>query len=105
MTYEDFEKKWAIAPWCASGIGDGWVPIVDDLFTRLVETGFDIKTCAQIKEKFGGLRVYFDARSDEQNTLTEAAEARAYKTCEQCGEAGSLRREGWWKTLCDGCRK
>lgn len=64
----------------------------------------------QIKEKFGGLRLYWAAK----NTLgiepekmialrncTNALEARSYKICEQCGEDGTLYEDGWLRTHCN----
>jgi len=107
VTYEELEAKWGIEPYCYSGIGGGWVPIVDRLFTALKELGFsDWKSISQIKEKYGGLRVYSDYwLTEAQEALIDAAEEESYKTCEKCGAAGTLRQQGWWKTLCDGCFK
>lgn len=58
---------------------------------------------AQVKEKFGGLRFYMTSTNDEISSLVAEAEALSQKTCEFCGEEGSLRKSGWWHTLCDAC--
>jgi len=58
----------------------------------------------QIKEKFGGLRVYFTGGDDYVEGLVSMAEAWSYKTCEVCGEKGSPNKTGWITTLCDNCR-
>ena len=56
---------------------------------------------AQIKEKFGGLRFYYDGGDDKISGLVCMAESWAYNTCETCGQPGELRHDGWLKTLCD----
>ena len=58
----------------------------------------------QIKEKFGGLRVYYGGGDDYVDGLVSMAEAWSYKTCEVCGEKGSPNKTGWITTLCDNCR-
>ena len=87
----------------------GWFPIIAKL-------DMDIRKLApeyvilQIKEKFGGLRYYIGAlREDvfeQVHALIKEAEQIASKTCECCGEEGTLcRRGGWLKTLCQDCFK
>jgi hypothetical protein len=39
------------------------------------------------------------------NGALSLAENLSENTCEYCGEPGSLSTEGWWKTLCNKCRK
>lgn len=56
---------------------------------------------AQIKEKFGELRFYYDGGDDEISGMVRMAEEWASKTCEMCGKPGTLRHGGWMKTLCD----
>lgn len=58
-------------------------------------------TVAQIKEKFGGLRFYYDGGDEYISGLVTMAESWADKTCEVCGDAGQLRNGGWVRTLCD----
>ena len=58
----------------------------------------------QIKEKFGGLRVYYGGGDDYVDGLVGMAECWSYKTCEVCGEKGSPNKKGWIVTLCDNCR-
>lgn len=55
----------------------------------------------EIKEKYGGLRVYVDNSTEEINNFITFAEAIASKTCEVCGNPGHRRTSGWIKTLCD----
>lgn len=58
----------------------------------------------QVKEKFGGLRVYFSGGDDFIDGLVNMAEAISYKTCESCGNSGKPNKEGWIATLCESCR-
>lgn len=55
----------------------------------------------QIKEKFGGLRFYYDGGDDEVSGMVRMAEAWADSTCETCGDRGERRHGGWIRTLCD----
>ena len=59
----------------------------------------------QIKEKFGGLRVYISGGDEYVRGLISMAEGWSYKSCERCGEKGSPNKKGWIITLCDNCRK
>jgi hypothetical protein len=82
-------------------VGVGWYPLIKDLITDLIELGWDKQTC-QVKEKFGGLRFYINAASDDVNKRIRIAEDLSYKTCETCGEKGELKTKmGWYTTLCD----
>lgn len=56
---------------------------------------------AQIKEKFGGLRFYYDGGDDTIDGMVRMAEAWASVSCEECGAPGVQRPGGWVKTLCD----
>jgi len=59
--------------------------------------------CAsQVKEKLGGLRFYMTHSSVEIEKHIDEAEAKSYKTCEECGQDGELRNDaGWLTTLCE----
>jgi len=56
---------------------------------------------AQIKEKFGGLRFYYEGGDDYIAGLVTMAESWASRTCENCGDDGHQRGGGWIRTLCD----
>ena len=105
MTLDDVLVKHGIGRvYCGANCGDGWAPIVDRLITDLIALGWD-RDLHQVKEKFGGLRFYIGAGSDEVHARISQAEAEAAKVCEECGAPGELRTEGWWKTSCDRCAK
>lgn len=55
----------------------------------------------QIKEKFGGLRFYYQGGDDHIDGMVNMAEVWAGHTCETCGNKGKRRDGGWIRTLCD----
>ena len=55
----------------------------------------------QIKEKFGGLRFYYQGGDEYVSGLVAMAETWAGHTCERCGDKGERRSGGWVRTLCD----
>ena len=59
---------------------------------------------AQIKEKFGTLRFYYDGGDDQVRGMVDFAEYLSSKTCQETGESGDLcvKAQGfaWYKTLC-----
>jgi hypothetical protein len=89
--------------WC----NDGWLGIISSaceiLENHLKKTGKseDFKF-VQIKEKFGGLRIYTEGYSDDFiEGVVRMAESLSYKTCEITGRPGFLCRKGTLlKTLC-----
>lgn len=86
--------------------GAGWAKIINDFCQK---TEAYLKThpledfrVDQIKEKFGGLRIYFSPYDEQINTLQERAELLSRKTCEICGKRGKLNTNRHWiKTLCN----
>jgi hypothetical protein len=55
----------------------------------------------QIKEKFGGLRFYYQGGDATISGMVSMAESWANHTCETCGNKGERRSGGWVRTLCD----
>jgi hypothetical protein len=86
--------------------GDGWFNIVR-MLCRDIQAYLDWKpqvkqvTVAQMKEKFGTLRFYYDGGDEYIRGLVSMAESLSEVTCEECGKPGELRQGGWLKTLCD----
>jgi hypothetical protein len=86
--------------------GDGWFDIIDKLsaeITLLDEKDGSQTIAVQVKEKFGGLRYYVESGSDAVLDAIDRAEDECEKTCELCGEPGSLKGVGWLSTMCDAC--
>lgn len=91
-------------------IGDGWFNIINHLSIN-IQSHMKWKNknsevvppvvVQQIKEKFGGLRYYFDGGDDYIHGLVSMAESMAGITCEECGSPGKSRNGGWIRTLCD----
>ena len=87
--------------------GEGWYSIIEKLFEDIKKLNpskdFEI---IQVKEKWGGLRVYTNYTTDEIEKLINEAEEESFKTCETCGEAGERSTKGGWtKTICSNCKK
>jgi len=82
-------------------VSNGWFPLIKQLIEDLIALGWDKKIC-QVKEKFGGLRFYIGAGSNEIHDRISQAENDSYNICERTGKPGELRRDlGWWVTLCE----
>jgi hypothetical protein len=91
-------------------VGAGWYPILEVLCTN-IQSHLDWRekqgkpvpqvVVEQIKEKFGGLRFYYQGGDDEISGMVRMAEAWADVACEECGAAGKRRSGGWIRTLCD----
>jgi hypothetical protein len=87
---------------------EGWRGIINKSIREIDEiVGKEYFVFEQIKEKLGGLRIYyrFDPNlinSDKIQEIVRKAEAEASVTCEITGKPGSLCRRygGWLKTLC-----
>lgn len=84
---------------------DGWYTIIESVCYRIkkfqesnkVDFKFD-----QIKEKLGGLRLYYTGGDykDYIAGVIRLAEDLSYKTCEVTGNFGELCKKGnWFKTL------
>ena len=58
----------------------------------------------QVKEKYGGLRLYFSGGDEYVEGLVSMGEAMSYKVCEVCGNKGEPNKGGWISTLCQECR-
>jgi hypothetical protein len=85
--------------------GEGWYPLIYECLDKLQaiedrdKLGLEI---TEIKEKFGGLRIYTSYSTDEIEEAIQKAEEESYITCEICGKPGKLKEEnGWWMTRCE----
>jgi hypothetical protein len=87
---------------CNYGCGEGWRPILEELCAKIEVLDPTVRI-AQIKEKFGDLRLYIDGGSEEVYDLIREAEERSSVTCEYCGAPGIKDYTRWIKTLCPAC--
>lgn len=109
--------------------GDGWFDIIWTLtetihnhqeWTQRVYPELEISIkAAQVKEKWGSLRVYTDLAykdnptreewdkinrfSSTVNGMITLAESISSKTCEVCGGKGSLNKGPWFRVRCSHC--
>ncbi len=94
-------------------VGAGWWPILEELSSNIQHyidwqnknhekhPVVEQVVVRQIKEKFGGLRFYYDGGDDQIYGMVRMAESWASRVCEECGKPGKSRSGGWIKTLCD----
>lgn len=87
--------------------GPGWFPLINAIHQTLLKLDPDYKI-EQIKEKLGGLRYYFQSDANDRifeimHNIVKSGEDLSFHICENCGDIGSLRGEGWLRTLCDKC--
>lgn len=123
VDYETFENRLKenypemfSQPYGGVCVGEGWWPIIESLcgqINRYVTWKNDRKEkfdmgegcpqviVTQIKEKFGGLRFYYDGGDEHVHGMVKMAESWASYSCEECGKPGKSRSGGWIKTLCD----
>lgn len=96
-----------------ASVPSGWVPLVDKLCDDIYNNDPNVKVL-QVKEKFGGLRFYYQGSLYEEGEVVDklvvAAEKMSYKTCQKCGIVDNHKvetvGEGWWiKTLCEDCKQ
>ena len=97
----------------ANDVGDGWeklcIRTFGKIFDAYAEHAADSScfSLIQIKEKFGGLRIYLGGMKaglfEDVHNIVSNAEDESYTICEVCGKPGKPRQGGWIKTLCDEC--
>lgn len=81
-------------------IGPGWHTLAIQAIDEIEKTGGWI---VQVKEKFGGIRIYcHGGEADVIDTIVKAAEQKSLQICEECGKPGTLMDVGgWYKTRCN----
>ena len=89
--------------------GDGWHGILRCACRRIsfheAMAGRSEFRFAQVKEKWGILRLYYSGGDGFVTGVIAMAEAMSSVTCERCGAPGKTNDSGWLSTLCEGCRK
>jgi hypothetical protein len=116
MTKESLRLAWP----CLKGVylefGNGWCGVLDCVLTAMIQAGFDPKRdqFAQIKEKFGSLRIYVDYAGGQEGDAERAERVEraisladtSATTCEICGKPGQIQvADDWWSTRCTEHKK
>lgn len=101
-------NRWALRLMCEMSCGPGWYDLivaVNELIDQESPSSFHF---SQIKQKFGGLRMYWhgDDPSGRIDELIEAAEEFSQSMCETCGARAAMRQTrgsgfGWIHAACD----
>lgn len=97
----------AVSKYVSFECGEGWHPLIKDALAKIEALGILNLTVLQVKEKFGGLRIYLSFNNAETDAIIRAAALQASETCEGCGskEKVELRGGGWLRTLCVQCKE
>lgn len=87
--------------------GYGWVKLIYKMCKELAPVlGEDKIEWLQIKEKYGGMRLYCGACRGEVYDIIDKYEEMSERVCERCGKKGIAREGlGWIVTLCGSCYK
>lgn len=94
--YYDADKKW---PWVG---GKEITPEdVEERRLEMEQAKELVPTVSQVKEKFGTLRFYINAGTDEHYNYIRFAENLSARICETCGAPGKRRGQGYIYTACD----
>jgi hypothetical protein len=118
--YDQFEKRLTdkypamfSQPYGGIAVGEGWWPIIESLcgniqhYLNWINKNHEKHpvveqvVVTQVKEKFGGLRFYYDGGDDRVIGMVRMAESWADKTCEDCGVPATKKTGGWIKNVCD----
>ena len=90
--------------------GDGWKDLYQPIIDYIIDYNKDKKDgdkieIWQIKEKFGGLRVYLNKSTKELDKMIEKAEKESYHTCEECGKHinKAIVEHHWIYAMCRQC--
>jgi predicted nucleic acid-binding Zn ribbon protein len=93
------------------GTGSGWNKLIEKVLAEIEEynegkEGDDKIIVTQIKEKFGGLRIYVNFCTLGIGDIIDEVEDESYKVCEKCGSTVGVttNQDGWMKTRCEDCR-
>lgn len=93
--YKGYTREGALV-----SVGAGWANLINIVFDK-VQTYTPGIVIHQVKEKWGGLRIYCGPCPEDFDKFLMEIERKSFTVCEDCGKPGQLRGGGWYKTLCD----
>jgi len=126
MNAKELTAKWAVhigKGWYGFQISDGWADLVDNALQQCCaafdahDVGREHFVIHQIKEKFGGLRLYWSHDLEDPlpqklyvqlEQIVLAAEEKAQVVCEQCSNDNGVNMVscGWSRAaLCVSCEQ
>lgn len=93
--------------------GDGWYWLIDTLCNAIqsyIDTNRHLKihqvVAVQVKEKWAGLRFYYNGGNDRIEGMVQFAEHLSYYICEYCGSSEDIGcTQSWFSTCCRKCYK
>jgi hypothetical protein len=94
VKYKGYTREDALA-----SVGAGWAGLINRVYDVLESIKGTVKI-VQVKEKFGGLRIYTDYGNDELDQVIREVGYESVKICETCGKPGEVRGKGWYYTSC-----
>lgn len=101
-TLDDILHKYSIKTSAAlCDCPDGWLRLVDQCFSELIAHGWN-RELFQVKEKFGGLRVYLDTDDQALFSIIRKYEHQSHLTCVVCGN--KALEEVWNQPKCTSHR-
>jgi hypothetical protein len=82
-------------------VGKGWEQLVRKVYNAKEANGSTVGII-QVKEKWGGLRIYTDYYEPELDKVIESVGKESFTVCEECGAVAGLVKNGvWYLTLCE----
>lgn len=88
---------------------DGWWAAFGKAMTKdlvnavRLDGGQDDFGIVQVKEKYGGLRVYVVGGGDNVDKVLDDYEERSKRVCVRCGKPAAWLSGGWICPYCDDC--
>lgn len=96
VIYEGYDRALAL-----ESVGKGWASLIHEVFDYM-ENNKTHSKIIQVKEKWGGLRIYTDVIDNNLDKKIIEIEKKSFTICEVSGEPGKLRNcNGWYRTLSD----
>lgn len=86
---------------------DGWFKLIYRMCQDIVKTNVPKEFMfIQVKEKFGGLRVYTMCSTEKIDGIIDKAEEMSFNICELCGRVVTAKQRlisMWVRTMCIFC--
>ena len=104
---EDLRPQASCTAW-GMDVGDGWMDLLAEAFMLLAirKPHCPNLKLAQVKEKFGTLRLYLDGADTKAFNIATWAEEMSGTICEACGRPGQTSTyRGWLETSCEEHRR